>query len=149
MSAEKLKQALQEMPETGVHGFEVLAKRLLELVLNETFVLARSGDQPSGDAHNSRRNVCVQAKRYSDASLNAKNIEGDFDESLRALRNTDVYVVAVTRNTAQLDDTLNAMREEERRRCGRLGFCGGGFRLAGVVRRALGATSRLPRAECS
>jgi len=112
MSAEKLKQALQAMPEMGASGFEGLAKRLLESVLDEAFVLARSGDQPSGDAHNLRRAVCLQAKRYSDASPNAKNIEGDFDDSLRALPTTDVYVAAVTRNTAQLDDTLNAMREK-------------------------------------
>lgn len=112
MGAEKLKQSLQGMTETGPSGFEGLVKRFLELILNEPFVLARAGDQPSGDAHNSRRNVCVQAKRYSGTSPNAKNIEGDFDESLRELPMTDVYVIAVTRSTAQLDDTLDAMREK-------------------------------------
>jgi len=112
MSAEKLKQTLQEMPDTGLPGFEGLLKRLLELSLGEQFILARAGDQPSGDAHNLRRDVCVQAKRYTDASPQAKNIEGDFDESLRTLPNTDIYVLGVTRRTAQLDDTLNAMREK-------------------------------------
>jgi hypothetical protein len=112
MSAGQLKRALQKMPETGAIGFENLVRRLLELSLKEPFVLARSGDQPSGDAHNLRRNVCLQAKRYSEGSPNAKNIEGDFDESLRSLPNTDVYVLAVTRGTAQLDDTCNAMREK-------------------------------------
>src|ERR1043166_1281050 len=110
MSTENLRQALQGMPDTGASGFEGLVRLLLELVLNEPFVLARAGDQPSGDAHSSRRNVCVQAKRYADATLNSKSIEGDFDQSLRALPNTDIFVLAVTRNTAQLDDTLDAMR---------------------------------------
>ena len=112
MSIQKLKQVLQAMPETGESGFEGLAKRLLELCLHEQFVLARSGDQPSGDAHSLSRTVCVQAKRYSDASPQAKNIEGDFDESLRSLPNTDIYVLAVTRETAQLNDTLDAMRKK-------------------------------------
>src|SRR5262249_10416286 len=82
----------------------------LELSLNEPFVLARGGDQPSGDAHSAGRDLCVQAKRYTEGSPPAKNIEGDFDQSLRALPNTDVYVLAVTRDTAQLDDTLDGMR---------------------------------------
>lgn len=112
MSAEKLKKALQHMPEIGPLGFEGLVTKLLEMILNESFVLARSGDQPSGDAHNLRRGICVQAKRYSNRSPNAKTIEGDFDQSLRTLPHTDIYVIAVTRNTAQLDDTFEAMREK-------------------------------------
>jgi hypothetical protein len=51
MSAESLKQLLQQMPETGANGFEGLVCRLLEIILDEPFVLTRSGDQPSGDAH--------------------------------------------------------------------------------------------------
>ena len=74
MNSEKLKKTLQRMPETGTFGFEGLVKRLLELVLKESFVLARAGDQPSGDAHNVSRNVAVQAKRYGETSLNGKNI---------------------------------------------------------------------------
>src|SRR5262249_34192255 len=108
-----LRKALQTMPDTGALGFEGLAARLLELLLTETFVLARTGDQSSGDAHNLHRSICVQAKRYaSDSVPNAKQVEGDFDANLRALPNTDIYVLAVTRNTAQLDDTLSAMRDK-------------------------------------
>lgn len=110
---EELKKALQTMPEIGALGFEGLVARFLELLLNETFVLARTGDQPSGDAHNLQRNVCVQAKCYaSDSVPNAKQIEGDFDANLRALPNTDIYVLAITRTTTQLDDTLSAMRDK-------------------------------------
>jgi len=112
MAWEKLKTALQRMPESGPDGFEGLSAKLLELVLGESFVVARTGDQPSGDAHNLKRNICLQAKRYTGANPNAKNLEGDFDASLRAMPQTDVYVLAITKNTAQLDDTLNAMRDK-------------------------------------
>jgi hypothetical protein len=112
MPWKKLKKSLQAMPAAGPGGFEGLAARFLELILKETFILARSGDQPSGDAHNVKRNICLQAKRYAETTPNAKNIEGDFDANIRALPETDVYVLAITKNTAQIDDTLNAMRDK-------------------------------------
>ena len=112
MAWEKLKKALQQMPETGPDGFEGFSTKILELILGETFLIARSGNQPSGDAHNLKRNISLQAKRYSEANPNAKNLEGDFDANLREMPETDVYVLAITKNSTQLDDTLNAMRDK-------------------------------------
>ncbi|MFT5492044.1 MAG: hypothetical protein ACI8V5_002411, partial [Limisphaerales bacterium] len=110
MSAEILRQTLLELPADGMSGFEELVKRLLELLLDEPFVLAQSGSQPSGDAHDLNRRVCVQTKRYKNTPLARKNIEGDFDECIRTLLEVDIYLLAVTRSVAQLDDTLEAMR---------------------------------------
>lgn len=113
MSSEKLKDTLQkEIRPTGSYGFEELSKRLLELVFGEKFILARSGDQPTGDAHSAGRSVCIQAKRYSGRVPSSTTIEGDFDRCLRNLPNTDIYVLAITLNSTQLDNTLDAMREK-------------------------------------
>src|SRR6266446_3706122 len=98
MSWGEMKQALQNMPDSGPDGFEGLAAILLQNLLRDTFVCARSGDQPSGDARTLRGDVVIQAKRYKEGtSLDAKNIEGDLREARRAVPNLEVYVLAITR----------------------------------------------------
>ena len=93
--------------------FEELVAKLLELLLEIPFVLAKSGTQPSGDARSMKGEVSIQAKNYSDrTSLNAKEIEGDIRQVNRTLQNLQVYILAVSRDTAQLRDTLDAVEEE-------------------------------------
>ncbi len=113
MSWERLKNALQAMPATAKNGFEGLVTRLLNLFLDDTFILARAGQQPSGDARNHHGTTSIQAKRYKGKTrLNGKSIEGDIREALRVLPDLDHYVLAVTRPIAQLQDKLDMIQEE-------------------------------------
>ena len=107
---QKLKDLIQSIKPAD---FEKLAATLLTSFLEVPFVVARSGDQPSGDARSMKGEVSIQAKNYSDrTSLNAKEIEGDIRQVNRTLQNLQVYILAVSRDTAQLRDTLDAVEEE-------------------------------------
>ena len=76
-------------------------------------MVARSGDQPSGDARSLTGEVSIQAKKYTGKnSPNAKTIEGDIRQAIRTLPNLQVYVLAISRDTAQLRDILEAVVEE-------------------------------------
>ena len=106
----KLKELIQSIKPKE---FERLAATLLTSFLKVPFVVARSGDQPSGDARNLTGEVAIQAKNYSDrTNLNAKEIEGDIRQVNRTLQDIQVYILAVSRDTAQLRDTLDAVEEE-------------------------------------
>ena len=110
MSWQKLKELIQKM---DYRDFEKLVAALLTSFLKVPFVVARSGDQPSGDAKSRTGEVSIQAKNYSDrTSLNAKEIEGDIRQVNRTLQDLQVYVLVVSRDTAQLHDTLNAVSED-------------------------------------
>jgi hypothetical protein len=93
-------------------GFEGVAATLLEQLLGERFVLARSGDQSGVDARNVAGSSVLQAKRYSVTSLTDAQVETDFHRSRRELANLDVYVLAVTKSTAQLRTRLDQLRDE-------------------------------------
>lgn len=110
MSWQKLKEQIQSIkPEE----FEELVAKLLQSFLKQTFVVARQGDQPSGDARSLAGDVSIQAKRYTgEKPPNAKLVEGDIREAIRTLPHLQVYVLAVSRDTAQLHDTLDAVEEE-------------------------------------
>ena len=106
----KLKDLIQSIKPAD---FEKLVAELLKSFLNIPFVVARSGDQPSGDARDLEGKVSMQAKRYkSKDPPNAKAVEGDIRQVNRTLQDLQVYVLAVSRNTAQLRDTLDAVEEE-------------------------------------
>ena len=110
MSWQKLKELIQS---TSYSDFEKLAARLLELHLETPFVVARSGDQPRGDARSMSGAVSMQAKRYTgEKPPNAKTIEGDIREAIRESPHLQVYVLAVTRDTEQLSHTLDAIARE-------------------------------------
>ena len=110
MSWKKVKDLIHSIKPAD---FEVLVATLLKLFLKEPFVVARSGGQPSGDARSLRGEVSIQAKNYSDrTSLNAKEVEGDIRQVNRTLKNLEVYVLAVSRDAAQLHDTLDAISQE-------------------------------------
>ena len=107
---QKLKDLIQSIKPAD---FEKLAAVLLRSFLNIPFVVARSGDQPSGDARSLTGEVSIQAKNYSDrTSLNAKEIEGDIRQVNRTLQDLQVYVLVVSRDAAQLHDTLDAVSED-------------------------------------
>ena len=104
---EKLKKLIHS---TKPEDFEELVAALLKLFLKEPFVVARSGDQPSGDARSISGYVSMQAKLYrGKRTPNATTVEGDIRRVNRTLRDLQVYVLAVSRDTAQLHDTLDAI----------------------------------------
>lgn len=110
MSWKKLKNLIQSIKPAD---FEKLVARLLELHLEIPFVVARSGDQPRGDARSMSGDVSMQAKRYTgEKPPNAKTIEGDIREAIRESPHLQVYVLAVTRDTEQLSHTLDAIARE-------------------------------------
>ena len=107
---QKLKALIQSIKPKE---FEKFTAALLTSFLNIPFVVARSGDQPSGDARSLTGEVSIQAKKYTGKNNpQAKTIEGDIRQAIRTLPNLQVYVLAVSRDTAQLRDTLNAVEEE-------------------------------------
>ena len=107
---QKLKELIQSIKPKE---FEKLTAALLTSFLNIPFVVARSGDQPSGDARILTGEVSIQAKKYTGKnSPNAKTIEGDIRQAIRTLPNLQVYVLAISRDTAQLRDILEAVVEE-------------------------------------
>ena len=110
MSWQELKSLVQS---TTPEAFEELTAALLTSFLNIPFMVARSGDQPSGDARDLEGKVSMQAKRYTGKrSPNAKTVEGDIRQVNRKLQHLQVYILAVSRDTAQLRDTLDAVEEE-------------------------------------
>ena len=107
---QKLKALIQSIKPKE---FEKFTAALLTSFLNIPFVVARSGDQPSGDARSLTGEVSIQAKKYTGKnSPNAKTIEGDIRQAIRTLPNLQVYVLAISRDTAQLRDILEAVVEE-------------------------------------
>lgn len=107
-----VRRILLAMQPSGPTGFEGLIADLLCELTGEPFVLAAAGSQRSGDARNLIGTTAIQAKRYSSAKLDLKSIEGDIRESLRALPNLQVYVIAAPKSTAQFHDKLDAIRDE-------------------------------------
>jgi len=112
MSWDLLQTTLQAMPETGPNGFEGVVATLLSELTGEQFWVARSGDQSGMDAHNSYGSSVLQAKRYRVASLTEAQVETDFHNSRRQLEQLEVYVLAVTKSTAQLQTRLDKLRDE-------------------------------------
>ena len=96
-----------------IDHFKPQSKGGLELHLEIPFVVARSGDQPRGDARSMSSDVSMQAKRYTGENPpNAKTIEGDIRGTIRESPHLQVYVLAVTRDTEQLSHTLDAIARE-------------------------------------
>ena len=110
MGWQRLKELIQSI---SYSDFEKLVARLLELHLAIPFVVARSGDQPRGDARSMSGDVSIQAKRYTGENTpNAKTIEGDIGHARRESPHLQVYVLAVSRDTEQLSYTLDAIARE-------------------------------------
>lgn len=114
----KLKNLIQSLDEQHKgrkkgEPFEELVAKLLELLLEIPFVLAKSGTQPSGDARSLTGEISVQTKNYSKGKPPSDTeIEGDIRRAYRTLRDLDVYILAISRDVAQLHDTLDAIVED-------------------------------------
>ncbi|HTO02615.1 MAG TPA: hypothetical protein VL069_02885, partial [Opitutus sp.] len=105
---------LHDLPANGPDGFEGVVAALLEALTGKPFFVAATGRQPRGDAVSHDVRVSVQAKRYaSTTALDANKIMADF-HAARAAANyrLDVYVVAVTRETAQLRAELESCQRD-------------------------------------
>ena len=110
---QKLKGLIQKMGNQG-KDFEKLVARLLELLLEIPFVLAKSGTQPSGDARSMTGEVAIQAKNYSDGK-EPRDVEivGDIDIVRRNLQDLQVYVLVISRGiSGQSLGKLDAVSEE-------------------------------------
>ncbi len=108
---QKLKNLIQSIKP---NEFEELAATLLKSLLKIPFVVARSGDQPRGDARSVSGNVSIQAKRYTGKYLpDVKTIEGDIGQARRSPGlHLQVYVLVVSRDAEQLSYELDAIARE-------------------------------------
>ena len=101
---QELKKLIQKMGNDG-HGFEKLVAKLLGLLLETHFEVAKSGYQPRGDAVNEDGTIVIQAKKYGDRKgLNRKEIYGDIREASSdpELPNLQAYVLAASRTMSPL-----------------------------------------------
>jgi hypothetical protein len=113
MSWNDLKTALHGMENSGEKGFEGLCATLLSQLLNIPFRIARSGTQSSGDALSQDITTSLQAKKYADDTRFRENeIEGDIRRILREIPDLQVYVLAATRSTAQIEPRLKDIEKE-------------------------------------
>ena len=110
MEWKELKRRIQSIKPTD---FEKFVAVLLTSFFEIPFVVARSGDQPRGDARSISSDVSMQAKRYkSEKPPNAKTVEGDIRQVIRESPHVQVYVLAVSRDTEQLNYGLDAIVRE-------------------------------------
>ena len=110
-SWQKLKELFQSVKPAD---FEKLVAALLTSFLKVDFVVARSGDQPKGDARSLTGKVSIQAKRYSDKTApRSVEIVGDIDRVRRNSQDLQVYVLAMSRGPGeQLLSELDAIEAE-------------------------------------
>ena len=110
MEWKELKRRIQSIKPTD---FEKFVAALLTSFFEIPFVVARSGDQPRGDARSISSDVSMQAKRYKGKKPpNAKTVEGDIRQVIRESPHVQVYVLAVSRDTEQLNYGLDAIARE-------------------------------------
>jgi hypothetical protein len=101
-----LNDALKAISPTGSLGFESLVADLLRAHLKQTFFLARTGDQPSGDVYSPDKGIVVQVKRYTSTTFSESEIIGDVDRAIETVADLDLYVLAATRPLGQLATRL-------------------------------------------
>ena len=107
---QKLKNLIQSIKPKE---FEKLTAALLASFLNMPFVVARSGDQPSGDARDLEGKVSMQAKRYTTARIDESSIVGEIYRARDALLDLQVYVLVVSRDIAsQLRDRFDRVETD-------------------------------------
>lgn len=111
MSYSTLHRALLDMQAHGEGGFEGLTAALLERMVGDRFIVARSGSQPA-DAI-SRTGIAIQTKRYDKTSFDETKFEGEFSRACRQIDGLDIYVFASTREHAQLEVLSRQLEERE------------------------------------
>ncbi len=118
MSWKKLKELIQSMDKDRKgkkkgEAFEKLVAKLLEMLLEKSFVVAKSGTQPSGDARSVDGAIAIQAKNYSDrSSLKDVEIVGDIYIVKDNLQDLQVYVLVVSRTISA--QTLGKLEKIEK-----------------------------------
>ena len=78
MSWQNLQKALNDLKDAGPDGFEGFVGTLLGALLNQSFIPARSGDQPGGDGRSFDGNIRIQTKHYTKAEIPDADIVADF-----------------------------------------------------------------------
>ena len=107
------KELKQEIQSIKPKKFEELVAKLLELLLETRFMVARSGDQPSGDARDLEGKISIQAKRYTTTRLDESSIVGEIYRARDALVDLQVYVLVVSRDIAsQLRDRFDRVETD-------------------------------------
>lgn len=111
---DKIVELLHELPPNGPDGFEGVVATMLESLTGKPFFVAATGRQPLGDAISHDVRVSMQAKRYATTTaLDANKVIADFHSARAAASyRLDVYVVAVTRETAQLRAELEPCQRD-------------------------------------
>ena len=118
MSWLKLKNLIQSMDKRRKgrkkgEAFEKLVVQLLKSLLEISFISARTGSQPSGDARSAAGDVSVQAKNYSKSKdLRIESIVRDIHRARNKLQDLEVYVLAVSCDNAQLRDELDEVERD-------------------------------------
>ena len=118
MTWQKLKSLIQSMDKRRKgnqkgEAFEKLVVQLLKSLLEISFVSARTGSQPSGDARSAAGDVSVQAKNYSKSkNLRIESIVRDIHRARNKLQYLEVYVLAVSCDDAQFRDELDEVERD-------------------------------------
>lgn len=107
-----LRKAVRDLKPTGHRGFEELCARLFQAETGEPFYLARTGDQPVGDAYSPSAGISIQAKHYTTGKISENNVEGDIGRLLRESPQTDIFLVVALRADSQLKLRLERLTEE-------------------------------------
>ena len=101
-----LADQLQKVPPTGEGGFEELVAALLGELLDEQFVVARSGSQPLGDATNISLATSIQAKRYkSETKLDINEALGSLETADQNAASLETFILVATKT---LDANLHS-----------------------------------------
>jgi len=100
------------MKPAGADSFEELVARLFEAETRQRFFLARTGDQPAGDAYGPEAHIVLQVKCITSSTIREGDIEGDINRALREVPALDVYVVATTKASNQLKLRLEQRTRE-------------------------------------
>lgn len=102
-----LHDAFRRIPATGVNGFEGFVANLFEAETGDRYYVAATGDQPSGDARDEAGGVALQTKAYFGTTrFNKNEAIAQLYRAIHALPELEVYVLAATKDSAQLKDEL-------------------------------------------
>lgn len=110
---ETLHAALRQIDASRGKAFEEFVARLFEAETGNRYFLAATGSQPSGDARDDRGGVAIQTKAYFGTTRFGKDeAVAQLQRAIQALPELDIYVLAATKDPAQLRDEL-AWAEKE------------------------------------
>ena len=113
MSWQVLKSALDNMRAAGSDGFEGFVGVLLGALLDQTFIIARTGEQPGGDGRSFDGTIRFQSKHYTKADIPDFDIVADFHRVRASYPAMEIYVLgSVSAINEQLRSTLDSLELE-------------------------------------